>query len=209
MKKVLFFVLFMSSFLPASAQDPVADIRQRYAAVKTHIEDMMQEDGWPPSYYETNIVENLPGTGLHRENIKMFYSVDEEKAAEAEDEPFDVNYHVHPPVWLQFVMVSYNYSIRNYYEEYLLDKKGKPEFIYGLIPYEDDDMDREFRFYFHEGKLIRLVVKKRATGTEEPFAEEYSGNKLTKKYEDYYKDYVSKIPNFLRLFEAVDNVTYY
>ena len=209
MKKVLCFVLFLASVLPASAQDPVAAIRQRYAAVKAHIEEMMQEDGWPPSYYETNIVENLPGTGPHRENIKMFYDVDEEKAAKAEDEDFDFTYHVHPPVWLHFVMVSYNFAARNFYEEYLLDKNGKPEFIYGLMPYAEDEMDREFRFYFHDGKLIRLVVKRRATGTEEPFAEEYSGNKLLEKYEDYYNNYVSKLPHFLRLFEAVDKVTYY
>ena len=211
MKKVLLFVVFAVSVLPmAFAQDPVAGIRQRYAAVKAHIEDMMQEDGWPPSYYEANVVENLPGTGPHKENIKMFYDVDEAKAAEAEEgEDFDVDLHVHPPVWLHFVMVSYNFAARNFYEEYLLDKNGKPEFIYGLIPYDDDDMDREFRFYFDDGKLIRCVVKRRATGTEEPFAEEYSGTKLLETYEDYYNGYVSKLPHFLRLFEAVDKVTYY
>lgn len=208
MKKLLLSLLLLATFLPSvTAQDAIADIRQRYAATKEHIADMMQEDGWPPTYYETNIVENLPGTGPHKENIKMFYALDEEKAAEAEEG--DISYHVHPPVWLHFVMVKYNFAARDYYEEYLLDKNGKPEFIYGLIPYEDDDMDREFRFYFHDGKLIRLVVKKRATGTENPFADEYSGNKLIEKYEGYYNNYVSKIPNFLRLFEAVDNVTYY
>jgi hypothetical protein len=55
------------------AQNTVESIRQRYAAIKDDITEMMKEDGFPPVYYEVKVVQNLPGTGPHHEMTKMFY----------------------------------------------------------------------------------------------------------------------------------------
>ena len=172
MKKLLLSIMLITALLPTvAAQDLIAGIRQRYAAAKEYVAEMMNPDGYPPRYYEALVTENLPGTGPHKESIKMFYG--DKECEECEDEDgFDVAHHVHPIHWLRFVTAQYNYAALNYYDEYLFDENGKLEFIYAFEPYGLDQKDREYRCYFSNGKLLNFIVKARQTGSVEPYTEE-------------------------------------
>ena len=119
--------------LSATAQNTTEKIRQEYASVHEWISHMMPneegETGMPPEYYELNVIQNLPGTGPHREVVRMFYG--EEEAAE------DV---IYPPHYLRFATAMYNFAAREFYEEYLYDEKGRVMFIYAITPDADPNM---------------------------------------------------------------------
>jgi hypothetical protein len=106
---------------------------------------MPDEDGnfaWSPEYYDLHVIQNLPATGPHHENIRMFYGKEEQ-----EDEE---NYNPYPPHYLRFTTAKYNFAARQFYEEYLYDNKGQVIFIYAITPDVDENMTLyELRMWFN------------------------------------------------------------
>ena len=99
MKKIVVLTLLLCAawLLKANAQNSVESIRKEYQNVHEWIAQMMpDEDGmsaWPPEYFDLHVVQNLPATGPHHENIRMFYG---ELEPEEEGDPY-------PPHYLRFV----------------------------------------------------------------------------------------------------------
>lgn len=198
----------------ASAQNTVTNIRERYADIKKRIELMSEEGGWPPEYYQVNVFQNLPATGPHKEDVRMYY--DEVKTEEDE---------IYPPHRLSFATCRYNFAPRIFYEEYLYDEDGKPAFIYARNPDIEFGIDYDFRFYFNKEKLIKVVIKCRPGEDSDPrllqknwdasaptdgegWREVYSGTRLPKEYESLKDAYLNSAKKILKLFDAVDSSTH-
>ena len=101
----------------------IESIRKEYQSVHEWIalmSDNFPSDGIPPEYFDLRVVQNLPATGPHHENIRMYYG---ELEPEEEGDPY-------PPHYLRFTTIKYNYAAREFYEEYLYDDKGQVMFIY-------------------------------------------------------------------------------
>ena len=187
------------------AQNTMASIRQRYAAMKEYINThngTNDNDGaeWMECYH-VEARHFLPATGGHKENVYMYFG--------EKENPDDLIYAKH---WLKFVTTKYNYAVREYYEEYLYDEDGNIAFIYAFQPWLDiedksEDMDYEFRFYFNKGKLINTVVKKSPLG-ENAFVEDYSGATVKKAYQEFYQGFIARSKDFMKLFYSMENAMY-
>lgn len=205
--KKLFISLFLMLVIAqgAAAQDPIAQIRKDYTETKRGIDEMMQQDGWPPCYYELTIVENLPGTGPHRENIHIFY--DDVPYEGPEEEEGD--YALHPYHWMQMVTAKYNFAAREFYEEYFFDREGHIRFIYARWAPSIDDDEHEFRLYYDQGQLIRFMVGTRAVGSQGKFKQEYAGKTCPEDYSWLRESFEERCQKWKRLFEAVEASVYY
>lgn len=218
MKRTAFFLLILlAGTYSVLAQNTVNSIRARYAEVKRGIaliED--EESGWPPVYYQVNVVQNLPGTGPHHEDTRMYY--DECEAQEDE---------VYPPHYLSFVTCKYNFAVRNFYEEYLYDADGTPAFIYARNPDIVFGLDYDFRFYFNRGAMIKVVVKCRPVEDarldvlveegiwnpavsldDDGFHQVYSGTSLPNEYTEIFEILLHRAALNQQLFKAVDESTH-
>ncbi|MBO4658560.1 MAG: hypothetical protein J5637_02935 [Prevotella sp.] len=200
---VIGLLIAMTGVLSATAQDAVSAIRKHYAEAQQKVAEYdkaEQEGGMPcPEYYEVNIVQNLPGTGPHRERLRMYYAVLDNEDWQP-DEPFLSRR-------LEFVTLKYNYAAREFYEEYLYDEKGNIEFAY----VRDADMEEvggELRLYFKEGRLFKVLASVRNPQTEE-YEKKYEGAKVPKKYEGLYDACQYKIGKYKRLFKEIDSDTFH
>ena len=197
--KIMMMVLLMCSVAyPVHAQDAMKAIREHYAAVKEQLKmyDELKETGdiYPvPQIYSVVVKQNLPGTGYHEETIQMVYR-EETKSAE-QIYAFDL--------YLDFATKKYNFAAREFYEEYLYDKQGRIQFLYALESDFGDVYQREYRFYFSQGKLIDVIIKSRANDGE-PFKDVYSGNSVPKEYSSYYQQRMSSAKSIMTIFKAID-----
>ena len=197
----LLFLLCCMSVQMTSAQDLKEAIREHYTAVKQMIANYAQLEADGEKYpvnecYKVKVKQNLPGTGLHEEDVLMYYS---------EVEGSDMVYPAHR---LEYVSVCYNFAAAKYYQEYLFDKNGHITFIYALNPNVEDGMEHEFRFYFDKGKLFDALVKSRKVGKKD-FSQDYSGKTLPLRYHTIYQKYADEIAKYGRLFEAIDGATHH
>ena len=174
----------------AQEQDVVTSVRQRYAAVKERIGLMMGEDAIPQEYYQVRVLQNLPGTGPHEEDVRMYYG-------------YRDDHDIWPSRLLEFVSTRYNYAARVFYEEYLYAPNGSISFIYATLPDFMLDKELEFRFYFEDG-LVQMVVKSRKAGDSGAFTPVYSGDTLPDEYREYYDSYMESSRKFHQLFNSVD-----
>ena len=195
--------------LTASAQNTIESIRKTYQSVKEGIAQMSEDfpsEGIPPEYYHLRVLQNLPGTGGHEENIRMYYG---ELESEEEGDPY-------PPHYLRFATAKYNYAAREFYEEYLYDDKGQVMFIYALTP--DVTLGEvwpyELRMWFDGKRLLRFNAKKfYGTATyfdinslkEGSFKDEYTGKTIPEKFSDEVNRCKKSAQNKLKLFKAIDN----
>lgn len=186
----------------------VEDVRKRYAEMKRMISlmgegpdwqeraiDADSPGGWPPEYFHVKVVQNLPATGYHEENVKMFY---EEVHGEGVDE-------IYPPLRLAFASSKYNFAAREYYEEFLYDTEGNLIFIYAQEPDLDEGVIVKYRFYIRDSKVIWTTVKESSFDDDGGETEVYADSDLTRDYRealDRYADYSNRIK---ALFTAVDN----
>lgn len=179
------------------AQDAVESIRKEYAALKADIAEMMREEGRPSEYYQVLVRQNLPGTGPHFEDTRMYWG-------ERDDD------EIYPTHYLHMVTTKYNFAAREFYEEYLYDEKGRIHFIYAQTPDADEDIAtmHEFRFYFNAGKLVKVLVKSRKVAEAGAFADEYSGATVPAKYDSHYQNYLAWVKRFSKLFDAVDGAAH-
>lgn len=211
MKKVAFALLFATHIATVGAQNTIESIRQAYAGVHEWILHMMPDEegetGMPPEYYELNVMQNLPGTGPHREVIRMFYGEEE-----TEDGV------IYPPHYLRFATAKYNFAAREFYEEYLYDEKGRVMFIYAITPDADPNMTPcELRMWFDGKRLLRFSVKKYegpkgyldiATLSKSTFKEVYSGIDIPEMYKEEATRCKDRALRFLEMFKGIDNNTY-
>ena len=172
-KKVAFTLLLCVAWaLSAFAQQTVESIRKEYQAVHEMIAQMTpggdDTPEIPPEYYDLQVLQNLPGTGPHKENIRMFYGEEEQDDEE--------EYNPYPPHFLRFATAKYNFAAREFYEEYLYDAKGRVLFIYALTPDVGDDMvPYELRLYFDGEHLLRFTAKKHDGQNKEEFSGKQRG----------------------------------
>jgi len=212
MKKLIVIALMMVGGLQmAVAQNTIASIRKAYQEQKNVIAEMAEDfpyDGYPPCYYHLSVVMNLPATGLHRENIRMYFG--EKEQDEEED------HNPYPPHYLSFLTTKYNYAAREFYEEYLYDNQGQLMFIYAQTPDIDMSKMHELRLYFDGQKLLRLNVKASEelesyddTAVKKAgFKDVYTGTTIPEAYKEFCDMYKSKAEQFLGMFKSIDNVVY-
>lgn len=183
----------------AQAQDVKSAIRQHYAEAKAYIEQIKQleaeGDMYPvPQVFSVQVKQNLPGTGYHEEEIKMYYREEQ-----------DSDEQIYPDLFLDFATKHYNFAARTFYEEYLYDKQGRLEFFYGSTPDIGEGMtfEHELRFYFNKGQLVEVLVKRRPIegGT---FTTIYQGKALPEEYKDYYESRLSTSKGIMQTFKAIN-----
>ena len=209
-KKFLVTLLLCTTcVLTANAQNTIERIHKTYQSVKEGITLMSEDfpsDGIPPEYYHLRVRQNLPATGGHEENIRMYYG---ELESEEEGDPY-------PPHYLRFATAKYNYAAREFYEEYLYDDKGQVMFIYALTPDValGDVWPYELRMWFDGKRLLRFNAKK----YEEPltyidistlkrgtFKDEYTGKTIPEKFSNEANRCKQSAKRYLTLFKAIDN----
>ena len=200
---VLIWVLVLTGVLSAAAQDALSVIRKHYAEAQQKVAEYEKaekgEGNVFPLYYEVNILQNLPGTGPHRERVRMYY-YEEDNEDWQPDEPMLRR-------GLQFVTTKYNYAAREFYEEYLFDEKGNIEFIYC----RDADLDEyggEFRLYFKDGNLFRVLVSLYNLETE-TYEQTYAGAAIPEKYKKTYEWYTYNVNKYKNLFDQIDKDTFH
>ena len=215
MRKRLVLALFLcvAWTLTASAQQTVEHIRKAYQDVHEMIDHMTPKGddmpAMPPEYFDLQVVQNLPATGGHKENIRMYYG---ELEPEEEGDPY-------PPHYLRFVTSKYNFAAREFYEEYLYDDKGQVMFIYALTP--DVTLGElwpyELRMWFDGKRLIRFMAKKAegpldnadiASLRKATFKEEYSGTAIPEKFLEEVERCQERAKRFLTMFKGIDDNTY-
>ena len=207
-RTVIITIVFLGLVQFALAQNTIASIRQAYQNQKETIalmSDDFPSEGFPPEYYHLHVVQNLPGTGGHHENVRFYYG----EVSTEEDE-------IYPPHYLTFVSSKYNYAAREFYEEYLYDDKGRVMFIYARTPDVDFPKMHELRLYFDGDRLLRLNVKvaddlnsfeDKAVSTAS-FKDVYTGTTIPEQYKEACSQYKSSARRYLEMFKAIDGNTY-
>lgn len=198
MRKIVLMTLLALAWVQMTcAQNTVESIRKEYTEIKEDIAEMMREEGRPDEYYQVLVRQNLPATGGHFEDTRMYWG-------ERDDD------EIYPTHYLRMVTTKYNFAAREFYEEYLYDEKGRILFIYAQTPDVDENFEKmyEFRFYFNAGKPIKVLVKNHKMNSKDAFAEEYSGTTVPAKYQSIYQNYLSWVKKFSKLFDAVDGAAH-
>lgn len=204
MKKAITLAVCLAACIQlCTAQNSVASIRQRYAAIKEYISTHTgtnENDGaeWA-EYYHVEARLFLPATGGHKENIYMYFNEKEEDK-------------IYPGHYLTFATTKYNYAAREFYEEYLYDEDGNVAFIYRYDPMwapdeKAEDKEYEFRFYLNKGKLLSAIVKSKDYA-QASFSDVYSGSSLKKEYEMPFSQGMAKAKSIHQLFVDTDSAVY-
>lgn len=206
MRRIVFSLLLAGAgVLSAGAQDAISTIRKHYAEAQQMVAEYAKsekEGEMPfPEYYEVNISQNLPGTGPHMERIRLYYYLNDLTDDWKPDGPM-LSRNLH------FVTWKYNYAARDFYEEYLFDQQGSIEFIYCRNADMDDFNGGELRFYFKDGKLIKVLVSIRNAKTDK-YEQKYSGTTIPEPYVALYKSCQSDIKRFKKLFDDIDSGTFH
>jgi len=213
MRKNVLLILLFVVVLTSGAQNSIQSIRKEYQAVHEMIAQMTPNEDreWetPPEYYDLHVVQNLPATGLHKENIRMFYG---ELEPEEEGDPY-------PPHYLRFMTAKYNFAAREFYEEYLYDDKGKVMFIYAITP--DVTLSElwpyELRMWFDGERLLRFTAKRydgqpdyldMASLRKATWKEEYTGTTVPEKFREETGRCQQRAQRFLTMFKGIDDNTY-
>ncbi|MBQ9559814.1 MAG: hypothetical protein IJ762_08835 [Bacteroidaceae bacterium] len=181
--------------IPAQAQTTIADIRKAYQEQKQIIARMSDDfpaEGIPPVYYHLHVSQNLPATGMHHENVYMYYG---ELPSEEEFDPY-------PPHYLSFVTSKYNFAAREFYEEFLYDEQGQVAFIYARTPDFDFPKMHEFRLYFDGQHLLRLNVKE--SQKQDSFEDIYTGTTIPEEYKEFCSQYTNRAFHFLEIFKTIE-----
>ena len=208
-RAIIMIFVFVGSLQASIAQNTIASIRKAYQEQKetiAHMSDEFPSEGAPPEYYHLHVAQNLPGTGPHHENVRMYYGY---LPSEEEGDPF-------PPHYLSFVSSKYNFAGREYYEEYLYDKQGQVMFIYAFTPSDDLSTMYEFRLYFDGQRLLRLNVKESKdfcsfddhAAAAASFKDTYTGTTIPDQYTEYCPRYTTWARSYLELFKSIDNRTH-
>ena len=206
MERIIVFIGMLCCMQVAMAQDEISTIRKHYAEAQEMVAEYAAwekegECSMPcPMYYEVNIKQNLPGTGYHKERIRLYFFEKENEEGNA-DEPMLFRS-------LHFVTWKYNYAAREFYEEYLYDEKGNIEFAYVRNADMDHFKGGEMRCYFQNSNLFKVLVSIRNEETEK-YEQKYSGTMVPKEYARVYEGCQHEIDRFKHLFEEIDGETFH
>ena len=198
MKKMFFPLIGLMVMLlstTADAQTTIGDIRKAYQEQKQIIAQMNDDfpsEGYPPVFYHLHVSQNLPGTGMHHENVYMYYG---ELPSEDEFDPY-------PPHYLSFATTKYNFAAREFYEEYLFDKQGNVIFVYARTPDFEFPKMHEFRLYFDGQRLLRLNVKE--SERQDSFKDVYTGKTIPEQYAEFCSQYTHRANHILEMFNTID-----
>ena len=215
MKRIVLAIACLALSLQLTeAQNTIESIRKEYQDVHEWIGHMMPNDEgmteMPPEYYDLNVVQNLPATGPHHENIRMFYG-------EVENDEESEDWTPYPDHWLRFVTAKYNFAAREFYEEYLYNDKGQVMFIYAITPDVGENViPYELRLWFNGKKLLRFTAKKADLKEGEyidnmatlKYKEVYSGTTIPELYEREAGRSQQRALRFLEMFKGIDKNTY-
>ena len=207
MKKTIAFTLLFCAVwtLTASAQNTVESIRKEYQDVQKWITEMLDEESETnPEYYDLHVMQYLPATGRHEENIRMYYT-EEEPDYEAEE--FTL-----PPHHLRFTTAKYNFAAREFYEEYLYDEKGQVMFILA-ITVDVDEHPYQLRMWFDGKRLLQFSAKQIIDERVEDLLKAdakmvYSGTIIPEKYQMETDRYQQQADKHLKMFKSIDDNTY-
>ena len=211
MKKTIVFTLLLCAVwtLTASAQNTVESIRKEYQDVQKWIAEMEDfESETYPAYYDLHVKQNLPGTGLHEENICLYFT-EEEPDYEAEE------VYTSPTNHLRFVKAKYNFAAREFYEEYLYDDKGQVMFIFA-ITVDVDEHPYQLRMWFDGKRLLQFTAKQLEGYPDEQVdillktnsKMVYSGSTIPEKYQRETDRYMQQAEKHLKLFKGIDDNKY-
>ena len=206
MKRITVIIGVMFCVLTVSAQDVVNTIRKHYTEAQEKVAqyaEFEKQGEWSmpcPMYYEVNIKQNLPGTGYHKEWIRLYFYEKENEEWEADEPMLFRNIH--------FVTSKYNFAAREFYDEYLFDEKVNLEFIFARNADIDDFKGGEFRFYFKDGKLVKAMVSVYNQATEK-YEQKYTGAKVPAEYDSDYKNYLGSAEHYKDLFKTIDAGTFH
>ena len=202
-KKVVLLLCFAACLQSGWAQNTMESIRQRYGAIKDYIASHTgtnEDDGgeWA-EFYHVEARQFLPGTGGHKEDVYMYFNEREEEK-------------IYPSHYLNFATTKYNFSAREFYEEYLYDADGKVAFIYARYPDASfsevlEDKEYEFRFYFNKGKLFRALIKNKDYG-QQAYKDVYSGSAPNGEYTSLYQSLLGKAEKIRHMFIAIEKEAY-
>ena len=209
MKKAIITLFVLAAVMQeATAQNTIESIREVYQGVYETVGLMnidFPEGGIPPEYYHLDVRQNLPGTGPHHEDIRMYYG---EEEPEEEGDPY-------PPHFLRLVTAKYNFAAREFYEEYLYDERGQVMFIYALTCDADENMvPHELRLWYDGPRLLRFTAKRGGqAGTldemrKATYNEVYSGTEIPEKFQAECNRCEERAKKFLTMFKAIDERTY-
>ena len=211
MKKTIAFTLLLCAMwtLTASAQHTVESIRKEYQDVQKWIAEMHDEElETNPEYYDLHVMQLLPATGMHEENIRMYYT---EKEPNYEVEEFTL-----PPRLLRFATAKYNFAAREFYEEYLYDDKGQVMFIFA-ITVDVDDYPYQLRMWFDGKRLLQFTAKQIVDKSIDEQIDDllkanakmvYSGTTIPEKYQMETDRYQQQAQKHSKMFKSIDENTY-
>ncbi len=156
MKKRLSFIMLIlvAVVVTAGAQNHdkrMKQIRQAYAdrlemmKIRPYGEDM------PFNEASVDVAKNLPGTGLYERHDKFYFT----------QEQYSADGSMCSQLYFMTSKETYVMGIHIWYWEFLWDSmEGDP--MFALLVRQEGDSKQEFRFYFENGKVIKVVpeVKK-------------------------------------------------
>lgn len=197
MRKIVLFVMGLIVSATTQAQDVKKAIRAHYAEAKAYVDQVakLETEGFSypvPQYFSAHVKQNLPATGFHQEEVLMYYQ-----------ERRDSDEQIYPSLYLDFAIKKYNFAVREYYEEFLYDKQGRIQFIYASSPVLDFENDYEFRFYFSNGQLSEMLVKRRPQGSDE-YTTYYTGKTIPDEFRQAYEGYYDTSKNVMCIFNAIN-----
>ena len=118
-------------------ENRVKEIRKIYSNTQEHIKHSLELEETNNSM-KIDMSRMFGGSGMQQKKMEFYYNVDDSRTN-------GVGWN------LYFVRVSYNYAVRQFYEEYLFDEEtGKIMFIYKKADsYDNNVMYNEERCYFY------------------------------------------------------------
>ena len=197
--------------LTASAQNTVESIRKEYQDVQKWMAEMENFDSETyPAYYDLHVKQNLPGTGLHEENIRLYFT--EEEPDYENEEVFTM-----PTNHLRFVKAKYNFAASEFYEEYLYDDKGQVMFIFAITSNVDfSEPPYALRMWFDGKRLLQFTAKLLEGYPDEEIDNllkakskmVYSGSTIPEKYQGETDRCMQQAAQHLELFKGIDDNKY-
>ncbi len=199
-------LLLLCCLTSAWAQRSIADIRKAYKQQKELMAQMSDDfpaEGIPPQYYQLRVAQNLPGTGVHQEDVRFYYSG---HPSADEDDPY-------PTHALTYASASYNFAARQFWEEYLYDDDGRVCFIYARTPDVDFPKIHELRIYLEGNRLLRFSAKEAPDasaleGDADAFKQVYEGKEIPENFADCCERLANRADANKQLFQSIDSHTY-
>lgn len=156
MKKrfILIMLVLVAVAMTAVAQNHdkrMKKIRQAYADRLELMNTRPYGEDMPFNEASVDVAKNLPGSGLYERHDKFYFT----------QEQYSNDGSMCSQLYFMTSKETYAMGIHEWYWEFLWDSmEGDP--MFALLVRQEGDEKKEFRFYFENGKVIKVVpeVKK-------------------------------------------------